>query len=167
MNSMMLIPRPVYPRSTPALDAYTAARAHHRRVVAARRQHHPIARLQIDLAAFLLEAESDRALHAVENLFVGVDVRGVVEAGPVRPAVGAAGLGLQALQQLLPRHVHHHNRLMVKLRLRTSRREEALDVTEKVRRAVAASGVREGVCTAFAPHTTCAIAVNDGHAPAG
>jgi secondary thiamine-phosphate synthase enzyme len=55
---------------------------------------------------------------------------------------------------------------MVKLRLRTSRREEALDVTEKVRRAVAESGVREGTCTVFAPHTTCAIAVNEGHDPA-
>ena len=55
---------------------------------------------------------------------------------------------------------------MVKLRLRTSRREEALDVTDRVRRAVAASGVREGTCTVFAPHTTCAIAVNEGHDPA-
>jgi secondary thiamine-phosphate synthase enzyme len=55
---------------------------------------------------------------------------------------------------------------MVKLRLRTSRREEAVDVTEKVRRAVAESGVREGTCTVFAPHTTCAIAVNEGHDPA-
>ncbi|HEY8642239.1 MAG TPA: secondary thiamine-phosphate synthase enzyme YjbQ [Candidatus Dormibacteraeota bacterium] len=55
---------------------------------------------------------------------------------------------------------------MVKVRLRTSRREEALDVTEKVRRAVAESGIREGTCTVFAPHTTCAIAVNEGHDPA-
>jgi secondary thiamine-phosphate synthase enzyme len=55
---------------------------------------------------------------------------------------------------------------MVKLRLRTSRREEALDVTERVRRAIAESGVREGTCTVFAPHTTCAIAVNEGHDPA-
>jgi len=55
---------------------------------------------------------------------------------------------------------------MVKLRLRTSRREEALDVTEKVRRAVTESGVRDGACTVFAPHTTCAIAVNEGHDPA-
>ncbi len=55
---------------------------------------------------------------------------------------------------------------MVKLRLRTSRREEAVDVTEKVRRAVVESGVREGTCTVFAPHTTCAVAVNEGHDPA-
>jgi secondary thiamine-phosphate synthase enzyme len=55
---------------------------------------------------------------------------------------------------------------MVKLRVRTSRREEAVDVTEKVRRAVAESGVREGTCTVFAPHTTCAVAVNEGHDPA-
>ncbi|OLE24948.1 MAG: hypothetical protein AUG49_12125 [Catenulispora sp. 13_1_20CM_3_70_7] len=55
---------------------------------------------------------------------------------------------------------------MVKLRLRTSRREEAIDVTERVRRAIAESGIREGTCTVFAPHTTCAIAVNEGHDPA-
>jgi len=55
---------------------------------------------------------------------------------------------------------------MVKLRLRTSRREEAIDITERVRRAIAESGVREGTCTVFAPHTTCAIAVNEGHDPA-
>ena len=55
---------------------------------------------------------------------------------------------------------------MVKLRLRTGRREEAIDVTERVRRAIAESGVREGTCTVFAPHTTCAIAVNEGHDPA-
>jgi secondary thiamine-phosphate synthase enzyme len=55
---------------------------------------------------------------------------------------------------------------MVKLRVRTGRREEAVDVTERVRRAIAESGVREGTCTVFAPHTTCAIAVNEGHDPA-
>lgn len=55
---------------------------------------------------------------------------------------------------------------MVKLRLRTGRREEAIDVTERVRRAIAESGVREGTCTVFAPHTTCAVAVNEGHDPA-
>lgn len=55
---------------------------------------------------------------------------------------------------------------MVKLRLRTSRREEAIDVTERVRRAIAEAGVREGTCTVFAPHTTCAVAVNEGHDPA-
>src|SRR2546423_1528814 len=61
MNSMMLIPGPVYPRSTPALDAFTAARAHHRGVPGARRQHHPVARSQVDLAALVLEALLDHS----------------------------------------------------------------------------------------------------------
>ena len=55
---------------------------------------------------------------------------------------------------------------MVRLRVRTSRREETVDVTERVRRAIAESGIRDGTCTVFAPHTTCAIAVNEGHDPA-
>jgi len=41
-----------------------------------------------------------------------------------------------------------------------------LDVTQQVRRAVTESQVREGTVLVFTPHTSCAVAVNEGHDPA-
>ncbi len=48
----------------------------------------------------------------------------------------------------------------------TRRREELVDVTERVREAVRASGVAEGACLVYSPHTTCAVTVNEGWDPA-
>jgi secondary thiamine-phosphate synthase enzyme len=45
--------------------------------------------------------------------------------------------------------------------LRTSARDEWLNITEEVQRAVAASGVREGICVIFVPHTTAAVTINE------
>ncbi len=50
--------------------------------------------------------------------------------------------------------------------MRTSEREQMLDVTQQVRRAVTESQVREGTVLVFTPHTSCAVAVNEGHDPA-
>ncbi len=55
---------------------------------------------------------------------------------------------------------------MVELSVGTSRREESVDVTERVRRAVRESGVDEGTCLVYSPHTTCAVTVNEGYDPA-
>ena len=55
---------------------------------------------------------------------------------------------------------------MSEFSLSTRRREVALDVTERVQELVAKSGVREGICLVYTPHTTCAIAVNEGYDPA-
>ncbi len=55
---------------------------------------------------------------------------------------------------------------MVELRVRTSRREETVEVTGQVQRAVAESGVEEGLCLVYSPHTTCAVTVNEGYDPA-
>jgi secondary thiamine-phosphate synthase enzyme len=49
--------------------------------------------------------------------------------------------------------------------IRTGRREEFVDVTDRVRRAVGASGVGEGICLLATPHTTCAVTVNEGYDP--
>ena len=51
------------------------------------------------------------------------------------------------------------------LRVSSQQREELLDVTDAVRGAVRAAGVEEGVCLVFAPHTTCAVTVNEGWDP--
>lgn len=39
------------------------------------------------------------------------------------------------------------------------------DVTDKVAGAVAASGVRDGLCVVFCPHTTAAITINENADP--
>ena len=54
---------------------------------------------------------------------------------------------------------------MKSLQLDTQRREQMLDVTDKVRAAVEAAQVDEGICLVATPHTTCAITVNEGWDP--
>lgn len=49
--------------------------------------------------------------------------------------------------------------------LRTERREELVDVTERVKHLVETSGVIEGICLVASPHTTCAVTVNEGYDP--
>lgn len=47
--------------------------------------------------------------------------------------------------------------------VRTTRRIETIDITAEVRRAV--SGTAEGACVVYTPHTTTAIAINEGADP--
>jgi secondary thiamine-phosphate synthase enzyme len=49
--------------------------------------------------------------------------------------------------------------------LQTSARDEWLNITGEVRRIVAASGVKEGICLVFVPHTTAAVTVNENADP--
>lgn len=50
---------------------------------------------------------------------------------------------------------------MKEFTIRTFARRQFLDVTPQVREAVAASGVREGLCVVYCPHTTAAITINE------
>jgi len=45
--------------------------------------------------------------------------------------------------------------------VKTSKGEELLDITREVERAVEASGVREGVCYVYVPHTTAGVFINE------
>jgi secondary thiamine-phosphate synthase enzyme len=45
--------------------------------------------------------------------------------------------------------------------VRTRRRSELVDITGDVRDIVMASGVREGLCHVFVPHTTAAVTINE------
>lgn len=47
----------------------------------------------------------------------------------------------------------------------TRRRAELLDITETVAEAVEKSGVKEGVCLVFVPHTTAGVTINEGADP--
>ncbi|MCK9520989.1 MAG: secondary thiamine-phosphate synthase enzyme YjbQ [Dehalococcoidia bacterium] len=51
------------------------------------------------------------------------------------------------------------------LAIRTSAREEMLEVTRDVRQAVAASGLRDGIVTLYVPHTTAAVTINENADP--
>ena len=51
------------------------------------------------------------------------------------------------------------------LTLRTSSRNEFLDLTREIQAAVMESGVREGLCHLFVPHTTAALTINENADP--
>ncbi|KMY67322.1 hypothetical protein AAU61_10740 [Desulfocarbo indianensis] len=51
------------------------------------------------------------------------------------------------------------------IEIKTSAHAQAKDITHEVREAVAASGVAEGWCEVFIPHTTAAVAVNEAADP--
>jgi secondary thiamine-phosphate synthase enzyme len=52
-----------------------------------------------------------------------------------------------------------------RLRVRSRTREELIDVTDLLRDALAAAGVRDGVLHLWSMHTTCALTVNEGFDP--
>jgi secondary thiamine-phosphate synthase enzyme len=49
--------------------------------------------------------------------------------------------------------------------IKTGRKCEWLDISAQVQKAVAGSGVREGICVVFVPHTTAAVTVNENADP--
>ena len=51
------------------------------------------------------------------------------------------------------------------LTVRSSARSEMIDITGLVRSAVRDSGVRDGVCHVFVPHTTAAVTINENADP--
>ena len=53
----------------------------------------------------------------------------------------------------------------VKLSVSTSQHTQMVDITHLVQKAVADSGIREGICTVFIPHTTAAVTINENADP--
>jgi secondary thiamine-phosphate synthase enzyme len=51
------------------------------------------------------------------------------------------------------------------IEVRTRSREEFVDLTAEVGRAVAASGVKSGLCVVAVPHTTAGVTVNENADP--
>jgi len=45
--------------------------------------------------------------------------------------------------------------------VRTRKRNELVDITAEVRRTISESGVRNGLCHVFIPHTTAAVTINE------
>ena len=53
----------------------------------------------------------------------------------------------------------------VSLSLRTARRVQTLDITRQVREAISGSGIRDGICVVFVPHTTAGVTLNENADP--
>ncbi len=45
--------------------------------------------------------------------------------------------------------------------VKTGRRNEFIDITDRVGGIVSKSGVKEGICRVFVPHTTAAVTINE------
>lgn len=54
---------------------------------------------------------------------------------------------------------------MQTLTIRSSRRNEWIDITSQVRDFLAKEGIDNGLCVLYVPHTTAAITVNEGADP--
>jgi secondary thiamine-phosphate synthase enzyme len=49
--------------------------------------------------------------------------------------------------------------------VRTRERNQFIDITDPVRQAVQRSGIRQGMCVVYCPHTTAAITINENADP--
>jgi len=56
--------------------------------------------------------------------------------------------------------------MIEELEVRSGSRSELQDITSQVQQAVTGSGVQEGVCHVFVPHTTAGITLNENWDPA-
>lgn len=55
--------------------------------------------------------------------------------------------------------------MMTTLDVRTSERNQLLDITNQIRKVVKDSGVSDGTCLVFVPHTTAAVTINENADP--
>ncbi len=52
------------------------------------------------------------------------------------------------------------------IQVKTRARSDAIDITSMVRDAVKSSGLKDGICVVYVPHTTAGITINEGADPA-
>jgi len=52
------------------------------------------------------------------------------------------------------------------INVRTRSRIEMVDITSQVQKEVKDSGISDGICIAYVPHTTAGITINEGADPA-
>lgn len=51
--------------------------------------------------------------------------------------------------------------MLIKLEINTNNRTEFVDITSKISNVVAQSGIKEGLCVVYVPHTTCGLTINE------
>ena len=87
-----------------------------------------------------------------------------------RPEHPAVGYGIGELtrpqvpqQALVPRlsQCRAMKAYQQETQLRTAGGLSVKDITEEVQEAVAASGIKNGICSVYSPHTTCSVRVNE------
>jgi len=54
---------------------------------------------------------------------------------------------------------------MITLTVSTNQRVDFVDITSRVREAVASGGVQDGIVTVYVPHTTCGVTINESDDP--
>jgi secondary thiamine-phosphate synthase enzyme len=54
---------------------------------------------------------------------------------------------------------------MLEIHVKTIRKNQIIDITTQVSEMVQNSGVSEGICCIYTPHTTAAITINENHDP--
>lgn len=54
---------------------------------------------------------------------------------------------------------------MREVRIKTRSREELVDITGEVQRIIRESGIKEGLCTIYCPHTTAGLIINENADP--
>ena len=55
--------------------------------------------------------------------------------------------------------------MIKKIFVRTTNKTELIDITDKVRKAVDESKIKNGICYLFVPHTTAAVTINENADP--
>ncbi len=53
----------------------------------------------------------------------------------------------------------------IKLNISTSKHTQMIEITDLIQKAVTESGVKDGICTVFIPHTTAAVTINENADP--
>ena len=55
--------------------------------------------------------------------------------------------------------------MTVKIAVKSRKRSEMIDITALVQQEVTRSGVRDGLCAVYVPHTTAGVTINEGADP--
>jgi len=50
-------------------------------------------------------------------------------------------------------------------KLKTNKKQEIIDLTEKIKEVVEKSNIKNGICIVYVPHATCGIIVNENYDP--
>jgi len=54
---------------------------------------------------------------------------------------------------------------MGSIEVKTQAREELVDITARIREEIISSGVKEGICIVYVPHTTAGVTINENADP--
>lgn len=54
---------------------------------------------------------------------------------------------------------------IIKFKIKSEKKEEFINITQRVKKFIAAEDFQDGVCTVFSPHTTAGITINESADP--